>query len=170
MKMLPLSRGRVALVDDDVFAWASRFRWCVLGVSGHHYVYRNLVTGKRGCPKVYLHREIMGAAETELVDHVDRNTFDNRRGNLRVCNHSGNAANSAKVSHHGGRPTSSSFKGVTYRRSSGRWLAQIQKGDRYSYLGSFSSEEDAARAYDDAARLNFGEFARTNFPPLVAVG
>ena len=61
---------------------------------------------------------------------------------------------------------SSKFKGVT-KRGKASWEAQIELGKRKAkYLGAFSSEEDAARAYDAAARTYFGEFAYQNFPEI----
>jgi hypothetical protein len=96
------------------------------------------------------------------VDHWNRDTLDDRRSNLRICLRGQNNTNSRKRSRPAG--TSSRFKGVSWRKQKGRWVAKIRKNDSHYFLGYFDSEEDAARAYDAAARRIFGEFARTNFP------
>lgn len=61
------------------------------------------------------------------------------------------------------KPTSSRFKGVCRYKKTGMWQAKIQKNCVGIHLGYYKNEEDAAQAYDDAARKYFGEFARTNF-------
>lgn len=103
---------------------------------------------------LYLHREVLGPLQGRAqVDHKNGNTLDCRRENLRIATSAQNAANRRKRA-----GTSSRFKGVSSRGP--RWLAKINT----RYLGTFDSQEDAARAYDRAARVEFGEFARLNFP------
>jgi hypothetical protein len=89
------------------------------------------------------------------VDHRNHNGLDNRRSNLRLATGHQNQGNRRPQ---GGSPR---FKGVYLSRS--KWVAQIRFGGSKRYLGRFTVEEDAARAYDAAARLIFGEFACTNF-------
>jgi hypothetical protein len=108
---------------------------------------------------VALHREIMGVGdaarfETE-VDHVNGNRLDNRRANLRLCTRAENARNVR------GRALSG-FKGVTQVRA--RWRAVIYAEGKIHRLGSFGAAEEAAHAYDEAARRLHGEFAKLNFP------
>jgi hypothetical protein len=62
------------------------------------------------------------------------------------------------------RPTSSKFKGVRLEKRAGKWRAQIKINKKYIYLGLFSDEEEAARAYDLKAQELFGEYAALNFP------
>jgi hypothetical protein len=93
------------------------------------------------------------------ADHIDGNGLNNTRANLRLCSHSENIRNQRlRVSD----VKRSRFKGVTFYPDTGRWKAVIHHNKvRYS-LGIFEIEEEAARAYDAAARERFGEFARTN--------
>jgi len=104
---------------------------------------------------VYMHRIIAGAKRGETVDHRDGDGLNNRRRNLRRCSVRQNVVN-ARVRAH-----SSRFKGV-YRNRHGRWVAQIGILRRAVYLGAFVSEEEAARAYNQAATRHYGEFAKLN--------
>lgn len=144
---IPLTNGRgVALVDDED-AWAARYEWRL-----HNEGY---ATRKRS---ILLHREIMerrGVPIPSTVDHRNLNKLDNRFENLRPATQSQNNANSVPRS-------SSGFKGVVRDKTS--WRAEIKNGGATVTLGVFDSSEDAARAYDVAARRAFGEFARLNFP------
>jgi hypothetical protein len=91
-------------------------------------------------------------------DHINGNGLDNRRCNLRLVTGSQNAMNAAT----GGRKGASRFKGVTKKRD--KWIARITKNYCLRHLGCFSTEEEAAEAYDKAARELFGVHARLNFP------
>jgi hypothetical protein len=110
----------------------------------------------RGTKQTALHRIIMQAPPGMLVDHINGDTFDNRRANLRICTSAENARNSR------GKNGISGFKGVYPANS--RWSAVINVDGRQIYLGVFASKEKAARAYDRAAIEHHGEFARFNFP------
>ena len=105
---------------------------------------------------VLMHRYLLQANPGERVDHQDGNGLNNRRENIRKATSSQNGMNArAQV---GG---SSKFKGV-WRPT--RWRAEIRVNYKTIHLGSFATEEEAAHAYDEAARRLFGEFARVNFP------
>ena len=110
-----------------------------------------------------MHRQLLRPPSTLLSDHVNGDGLDNRRGNLRVATSSQNGAN-GDYPKFGGK-SRSKYRGV--RRGPYAWMAHISTGDRQKYhrqkyLGSFKSEEDAARAYNEAALKQFGEFARLN--------
>jgi hypothetical protein len=108
---------------------------------------------------VYLHRLLMNAVQTQQVDHANGNSLDNRRENLRFCTSSQNSQNRRRTS-------TSGFKGVSLkpRYKSKPWEANIKVAGKLKYLGRFQTPEEAAKAYDSAARDMFGEFAHTNFP------
>jgi len=109
--------------------------------------------------KMRLHKLLVPGAEQ--VDHEDGNGLNNRRSNLREATNSRNNANKKK-----GAGSSSRFKGVNWQKHTQKWRAEIRvNGVNYS-LGYFTSEEDAARAYDAAALQHFGEFAKVNFPAV----
>lgn len=107
---------------------------------------------------VAIHRLILRPNPDQQVDHINHDGLDNRRANLRICTPSQNMANIRKRSGH-----SSSFKGVSFNKRDRRWQAFIGDQGRRRYLGSFGSEDDAARAYDTAAWEAFGEYAILNF-------
>ncbi len=164
-RTIPLTRGYVAIVDDEDYEWLSQFSWRVWIGPNNKYAVRSEYTrgAGRGSKIGYfrMHREILGLSgdDASEVDHVNGDGLDNRRANLRVCSRSQNMTNVRKAP-----GKSSRYKGVSWHKGIGKWTAQIQVGGKLRYLGAFVSEEDAARAYDEAAVGAWGERARPNFP------
>jgi hypothetical protein len=163
MKLVKLSKGKVAKVDDLDYAVVLSFRWYALFRDGHWHAAR---TVKRDGEKrtVYMHRQIMGEPVGLLVDHKNLDGLDNRRDNLRVCTKKQNAQNGLRRI----KWKSSQFKGVSVSRhrtyAVGRpWRATITVNGKQEYLGWYATEVEAAIAYDTAARTHFKEFACTNF-------
>lgn len=154
MKKIPLTKGYEAIVDDGDYEELSKYKWTAAEESHNVYAYRR-ADGK----SVKMHTVLVGVPGLE-VDHVNRNGLDNRRCNLRACTHGENMRNAAKKMWRG--KASSQFKGVRWAK--GRWQARIVVDKKESHLGRFSSEIAAAVAYDQAARVRFGKFARLNFP------
>ena len=151
-KQIPLTQGRFALVDDADYEWLSRFGWYF-----DRYARRSTRQGEfRG--GIRMHREILNAPAHMQVDHRNGNRLDNQRSNLRLATATENARN--KKVRSGG---SSRYKGVHVYRDG--WRAAATIGNTNIYLGYFTDEAEAARAYDNAAREYFGDFARLNFPP-----
>jgi len=152
MREIPLSRGKVALVDDADYARLSAVKWYFDG----RYAKRRC-----GQTSVYMHREVLSLQPGQCVDHIDGDPLNNRLANLRSAtpleNMRNRRANAGKAQ-----------KGVTYeaahRPRSRPWRARIRVNGRYAYLGHFASDTQAAAAYDAAAMHHFGEFARTNYP------
>ena len=128
----------------------------------HWTVSKNIVIGwcfKNNIPtRTSLHRLLMHPIESwEDVDHVNRDSLDNRRENLRKCSHQNNRFNSNKWYNR-------KYKGVSiYPFNRNRFRARIKINDKSIHLGIFESEELAAKAYDKAAKVYFGEFANLNF-------
>lgn len=118
-------------------------------------------TGKRSP----LHRLIMNISDSRTrVYFVNGDALDCRRANLAVLTMAQVVRRTKKVTKRAGTPCASAFKGVRWDTDRGQWLAQISKGRHHFHLGRFAEESDAARAYDAAARVLFGEHARPNFP------
>jgi hypothetical protein len=152
MRTIRLTDGSEALVSDEDYERFRVFRWHRQKTGRRRYVYRS-----EGGHTVYMHREIVvGFRE---VDHINGNELDNQRENLRGSTRSQNGANLRKWAT---RRTSSRFKGVT--RRNGKYMAQIAVQGKNIYLGLYPLEEQAARAYDNAAIRHFGRFANLNFP------
>jgi hypothetical protein len=161
MKSIPLTKGYVTWVDDDVYEWASQLMWHV-GVHGDRFYAKHnvYICGKRQRGFIMLHRLIMGVWDSKVyVDHINGNTSLNLRENLRVCNHKNNSRNQR-----GTIGASSAYKGVCWHSRDKVWQSRIKVDYKYKHLGYFTSELDAAHAYDTAALKYFGQFARLNFP------
>ena len=147
------------LVDDcDDHLFASH-RWCVAKYnSGKFYVMRKSspdTSGKRHA--IHLHRAILGAKAGKQVDHINGDTLDNRRSNLRLATPSENLFNRGKT-----RTNTSGRKGVHWNKHGRKWRAQIVANKKPIYIGYYDDIDAAARAYDEAALKYHGEFARTN--------
>lgn len=107
---------------------------------------------------VYLHRLVIEAPAERFVDHINGNRLDCRRANLRLCTFQENTRN-----RRGNTGARSLFKGVFWENDRAKWSARITIDGRSKKLGRFCDEVEAAKAYDAAARLHYGEFARPNF-------
>ena len=98
----------------------------------------------------------------EFLDHIDRNPLNNSIDNLREATRQENNRNKKKEKTRNGKPTSSIYKGVSWHKPTKKWQVQIYVDSKPKYLGYFTSEIDAAKAYDKAAVKHFGEFAKIN--------
>jgi hypothetical protein len=156
VKKVILTKGEAALVDDDVYEWASQYKWVFDG----RYAARRLPGPKNTNVKQYLHRQVVNAPRGIEVDHINGNKLDNRRENLRLCTRSQNSVNRPRTE----KPCKSIYRGVSLYRSGTWWTAGIHVNKRKIHLGYFRDEIEAAHAYDAAAIKYHGDFARLNFP------
>lgn len=154
---IPLTRGKVATIDFEDFEKVRPYKWHAVKMQARWYAMHRF--GKHGhC--MPMHRFILDAPEGCQVDHEDGDGLMNRRYNIRLCSRSQNQQ--AKQRKRAG--STSQFRGVSWYSRDSVWVAQICKNGTWFYLGRYRDEEDAARAYDAAARKYFGEFASPNFP------
>lgn len=116
-----------------------------------------LATSEDGV-QTYLHRRILNALKGQVVDHINGDTLDNRRHNLRICTQAQNNLNAAKTT----SPRTSQYKGVSFRKSHGLFQATISKDKIQYHLGYFVTENEAALAYNLGAVKIHGPFARLN--------
>lgn len=142
--------GRSALVDEDVWKWAKHFTWFV---SKNGYV-----TTRTGGKSKTLHSMIMEPPKGMDVDHIRGDKLDNRRKSLRIATRAQNAQNRPKRT-----GCMSPYKGVTKHHLVDKWQARVRDGTKNVYLGLFITQEEAAHAYDIAARRIYGAGARLNF-------
>lgn len=133
-------------LQDFNIVW--RHRWSV--------DFNGYVIGSDFGKQIKLHRLLLDPKQGELVDHVNGNASDNRRSNLRLCDYRENLSNSGIHSNN-----STGYKGVVLLMN-GKYKAQISRNYKRINLGEFPTPEEAAAAYDRAAILYHGEFARTN--------
>jgi len=156
MKEIKLTKGQIALVDDEDYDYLNQWKWFVIGVERFYYA------GRRAPNKnkiIKMHRLILNAPANKFVDH---NGLNNQKCNLRLCTNSENQMNCRIRDNR-------KYKGV-------RHASFINGGKRYEYikagiqingkhirLGYFKTEEAAARAYDSKAKEIFGQFANLNF-------
>ncbi len=146
------STGEEILIDDSDLELASQYRWHADRRPTVTYAKANLGKGKT----IYLHRLLF--PHVPRVDHKDGNGLNCQRHNLRPATSSQNLQNKRKE-----RGGSSRFKGVSRLSNTQKWQVHIRLKGKSTYLGSFTSEIEAAKAYDTAAKINFGEFALVNF-------
>jgi hypothetical protein len=133
--------------------------------NGRIYIYRVIWNGKdRKQEKVYWHARIIDPPSGMMVDHINGNSLDNRKSNLRAVTREQNNMNRGANRTHRGKPTTSPYKGVSWDKCRSKWVSSIGHNYKRIYLGSFDVPEDAARSYDVKSQELHGEFAHQNFP------
>lgn len=158
MKEIPLTQGMVAIVDDEDYELVSRYKWFADRrgkYSIRYYACRKTYIDERRVNE-YMHHAILGHVR---VDHKNGNGLDNRRENIRIATQSQNMANRRSQAN-----SQSPYKGV--RKVKLRWRAYIKPNEKPIHLGYFDTAEEAARAYDWAAKRIYGDFALLNFPEV----
>lgn len=159
MKEIKLTRGQVTLVDDSDYDWLNQWKWyayCRKGANGFYARRSVLSDGKT--TRIKMHRLILGLTDPKVqCDHKDGNRLNNQRENLRVATNQQNTQNMRKRD-----GCSSQYKGVIWHRSGFEVRIGVD-GDK-KYVGRFTDEVEAAKAYDTVAIKQFGEFAKLNFP------
>lgn len=161
MKEIKLTRGLVTLVDDEDYEWLSKMPWHALRgdkVGSLWYAGKQDADGKT----VRMHRMLMGLkhGDPRKVDHRDRNSLNNTRGNLRIATHAQNMYNVrfTRVS------STSGYIGVYLdpRKRNPKFQAAINVNGRRQHIGMFETAEEAALAYNETATRLRGEFACLN--------
>lgn len=141
MRKIQLTKGRVALIDDDDFLLVSQWKWAFDG----RYAVRSQRYGDRKLGKkrrIYLHRLVSKAPLGKCVDHLNGNPLDNRKSNLLVCTQVQNQANRHKLN----RNNTSGFKGVLWLKGAKRWRAVVVDNRKLIHLGQFKLIEEAVAA------------------------
>ena len=157
MKKIILTKGFEAIVDADDYEMLSKFKWCSSESRGKNYANRGFQENLK-FRKIKMHHQIMGKPQKGMViDHINGNTLDNRKSNLRICTQSNNTMNKVKR-----KNCSSIYKGVSFSESEQKYRAYITVQKKTIHLGRHKDEVIAALTYNDAAKKYHGEFALLN--------
>ncbi len=153
-KRIPLTKGMFAIVDTENYDNRMKWKWSVLKGKNTWYAIR-CIRSKEKTIYIYMHRLLLDLKKGEKGDHKDHNGLNNRMDNLRKCTHSQNMKNMKKP-----KNNTSGQKGVSKERKG--WRAIIIADKKRFYLGNFKTKEEAALAYNEAAKKLHGEFAYLN--------
>jgi len=156
MKKIFTSKKLVALVDDEDYDYLNQFEWNGVFDGNNYYATRTLKLENGKTCVVKMHREIMKLTDSKLVvDHINSIGLDNRKENLRICTAGQNSRNRRPK-----KDGKSKYLGVIWLKY--KWAAIIRVNNKNKYLGVFSSEKEAALAYNNAIETYSIPFARPN--------
>lgn len=151
MKRIPLTQGKYSLVDDRDYEWLMEMGpW----YANDHT--RGTWTAEMS-GGLLMHRFILNAPKGMDVDHINGDSLDNQRANLRVCTHAENGRNI-----HKNNRNMSEYKGVRFKRDRKKYVARIKVNYKSIHLGYYETPDEAALAYNVAAKKYFGEYAWLN--------
>ena len=153
-RLIPLTRGRFAIVDADDYTYLSKFQWFAEGTGNAFYAAR-----KHKGKSIKMHRLITNAPDHLVVDHINHDGLNNTKVNLRICTFAQNCRNQRRLKH-----KTSRYKGVHFHKKLKKFQSAIHHNKKLYHLGSFKNEIDAAKAYDKKAKELHGQFAFLNFP------
>jgi hypothetical protein len=151
-KEIKLTQGKLALVDDEDFEWLNQWKWY------YHDGYALRMSLGSNRKSIRMHRIIMNTPDNMEPDHINGNTLDNRKYNLRNCTHAENLCNS-KIQIN----NASGYKGVSWNKQRKKWSVKIVKNQIHIFLGLYISKEDAINVYNKKAKELFGEYAKLNY-------
>lgn len=153
MREIPLTQGRVALVDDADYEWLMQWKWQAHKCKNLFYATRS-VQVQNIAKEIRMHRVILQAPDGVLVDHEDSNGLNNQRYNLRCCTNSQNCCNRKRAL------SACGYKGVTRAsHCDNRWAAKIKIHRKNYHIGQFATDEhtmtheDAIELYHEATKL-----------------
>lgn len=155
MKKINLGCGKYAKVDNEDYKRLNKHKWFAVDTGTNIYAYRRAKVNNVNTI-IYMHREITKCPKGLCVDHINGDSLDNRKENLRIGTWSQNAMNRAGNSKSG-------YKGVSYKKGDKKWRARASINGESTYFGLYKNKKDAARVYDYIVYNQYGEFAHLNF-------
>lgn len=160
---IPLTKGQVAIVDDEDHERVSSLKWYAHKAYSKWYALHSVYRRGTTCEHLTMQNFVTGEVPAgHYVDHINGDGLDNRKCNLRIANKSQNKANAKKQIWVSGKPTTSKYKGVYWNKRISKWNASIKVNYKKIFIGHYHDEIKAALAYNKAAIENFGEFANLN--------
>ncbi len=151
VKKIKLTKNQYTLVDDEDYEKLNRIKWYAQTGKNNSFYAAN-----KNKKIVYMHRLILNCPKGKVIDHINHNTLDNRKSNLRIVTFSQNNANMVK-----NIKSKNKYKGV-YKSKNNKYRVQIQKNGILYYCGEFHNEKEAAKAYNNAAIKYFKEYSYLN--------
>lgn len=156
MKKIELTQGRFAIVDDEDYEYLNQFKWCFKKEPNSEKGY---AVRKEKSKIIHMEFLILEKHSGLIIDHINIDSLDNRKENLRLCTKAENCQNRSIR-----KNSSSGYKGVFRTKNSKKnpWRARITNNGKRIHLGVFPSKKEAAIAYNEKAKELFGDFAATN--------
>lgn len=156
MKLIPLSKGQHAIVDDEDYDAMNSVKWYTYECFYTFYAMRTVRMGGGKKKSFHMHRMINKTPDGMLTDHINGNGLDNRKENLRSVSHKENMVNCARNT-----PKRPKYRGISWHKSNYKWYAQITIDSKNIYIGSFHNQEEAASAYNEfREKVRAGEIIR----------
>jgi len=154
--LVPLTQGEHATIDLEDVSLIGQHNWCF---SDGRYAARGCWQKRGSRTKLlHLHRVINDTPDGMQTDHINGDTLDSRRINLRTATSKQNQQNRS-----GDKQSSSKYKGVSWHKNTGKWRAYITVESKFKHLCLSHSEEVAAKTYDVHAKYHHGSYAKLNF-------
>ena len=150
-----LTRGYEAIIDAADAEFVGKWNWASAMRKNKVYAIRTLLKDEGRPGGILLHRAIANPPAGLEGDHINGDSLDNRRENLRLASHTENVRNKKR-----GRNNTSGYKGVYWDSFTNKWMAAITHNYKFINLGRFDDPEVAHAAYLSAAQSLFGDFAR----------
>lgn len=165
MKEIVLTKGMVAIVDDEDFHRVNELSWSAHKENDDYFYAVSSVKIDKKYKQIRMHRFILGITDPKIkVDHKNGNTLDNRKENIRPSSNAENSRHIQKLF----STNTSGYRGVNLASDSHKrskpWVARIKVNNKPKHLGYFHTAEEAAKAFDKAAKIYFGDFCgKLNF-------
>jgi len=155
IRLIPLTQGQNAIVDSADYEWLMQWNWYAKwSVYTQSFYAKNRKRKNGRFINTWMHRLVIGSKPEEVGDHINGNTLDNRRSNLRPATVAQNGQNHRPHKHN-----RSGHTGVGWYKEGRKWRAHIQVNMRFISLGYFDTMEEAIQARHDAELKHYGEFA-----------
>lgn len=157
IRCIPLTRGKVTIVDAADYDWLSRWNWSARKAKGRMWYAGRNVQFEDGRTTIYMHQILLPCSDGKRADHKDRDGLNNRRSNLRPSTMTQNQGNVDIRANN-----TSGFRGVFWDKQHRKWRTNIVINGKRKHIGLFVDKTAAASAYNEQASHYFGEFARLN--------